>query len=108
MLKAFSNWLEEDLKTTVEEALQTRGDGAAAAGAAAAQSAAQSAYDKIFIHLTGKQIDKACAVAQQECKDYALAVLLSQAGEDTSLPADMQVLTYADVCERMLTYAGVC
>jgi hypothetical protein len=93
MLKSFSDWLEEDLKTTVEEALQTRGDGAAAAGAAA-----QSAYDKIFIHLTGKQIDKACAVAQQECKDYALAVLLSQAGEDTSLPADMQVLTYADVC----------
>ena len=94
MLKSFSDWLEEDLKTTVEEALQTRGgDGAAAAGAAA-----QSAYDKIFIHLTGKQIDKACAVAQQECNDYALAVLLSQAGEDTSLPADMQVLTYADVC----------
>ena len=99
MLKSFSDWLEEDLKTTVEEALHTRGvDGAPAAGAGAAQSAAQSAYDKIFIHLTGKQIDKACAVAQQECNDYALAVLLSQAGEDTSLPADMQVLTYADVC----------
>lgn len=38
----------------------------------------------------GKQIDKACEVAQKECKDFALAVLLSQAAEDTSLPEDMQ------------------
>lgn len=29
-------------------------------------------------------------MAQKECKDFALAVLLSQAAEDTSLPEDMQ------------------
>ena len=40
--------------------------------------------------MAGKQIDEACRVAREECKDFALAVLLSQAGEDTSLPEDMQ------------------
>ena len=29
-------------------------------------------------------------MAQEECKDFALAVLISEAGEDTSLPEDMQ------------------
>ena len=77
---SFSAWLERDLKETVEQALAIEAD----------SGTALSSYDKIFSHLTGKQIDAACAVAQIECKDFALAVLLAQAGEDTALPEDMR------------------
>ena len=80
LLTSFSAWLERDLKETVEQALAIEAD----------SGTALSSYDKIFSHLTGKQIDAACAVAQTECKDFALAVLLSQAGEDTALPEDMR------------------
>ena len=81
LLASFSEWLQSDLACTVEQAVEA---GANVPGA--------SPYDKIFILLTGKQVDEACLVAQDECCDHDLAVILSQAGEGTSLPEDMQAL----------------
>ncbi|EKX43413.1 hypothetical protein GUITHDRAFT_140464 [Guillardia theta CCMP2712] len=81
LLDSFSDWLQGDLKQEIATYLQT-------GGKEQRLNDSLSDYDRIFVHLTGRQIDHACTVAM-DMGDFELALLVAQLGESTNMAHDM-------------------